>query len=94
MPPGGVRRTGRRLIHRPTPSLQALEARASPKRKRTLGAGRGILSGSPGHLAQGILYSMKRLAVNVLAAFALCVLSVALGLLLVPDLSWASVLES
>jgi hypothetical protein len=34
------------------------------------------------------------LAVNVLVAFALCVLAVTLGLLLVPDLSWASVLES
>jgi hypothetical protein len=31
--------------------------------------------------------------VNVLAAFALCVLAVTLGMLLLPSPSWASVLE-
>jgi hypothetical protein len=36
---------------------------------------------------------MNRLAVNILAAFALCVLAVTL-VLLSPDLSWATVLES
>ncbi len=36
----------------------------------------------------------RGLAVNILVAFALCVLVVTLGLLLVPDLSWATVLES
>ena len=35
----------------------------------------------------------RRLAVDVLAAFALCVLAVTL-MLLAPDLSWATVLES
>jgi hypothetical protein len=38
---------------------------------------------------------MNRLAVNVLAAFALCVLAVTLALLVVPpSLSWAAVLEA
>jgi hypothetical protein len=38
--------------------------------------------------------AMKRLAaVIVLVAFALCVLAVTLGVLLVPGLSWAAVLE-
>jgi hypothetical protein len=36
---------------------------------------------------------MKRVAVIVLAAFALCVLAVTLGVLLVPGLSWAAVFE-
>lgn len=35
----------------------------------------------------------RRLTVNVLVAFALCVLAVTL-VLLVPDVSWATVLES
>jgi hypothetical protein len=34
--------------------------------------------------------AMKRLAVDVLAAFALCVLAVTLVLFLVPGLSWAT----
>ena len=37
---------------------------------------------------------MNRLAVNVLAAFALCVLAVTLAVLMVPSLSWAAVLEA
>jgi hypothetical protein len=38
---------------------------------------------------------MNRLAVNVLAAFALCVLAVTLAVLVVPpSLSWAAVLEA
>ena len=36
----------------------------------------------------------KSLTVNVLAAFALCVLAVTVVLLVVPGLSWASVLDS
>jgi hypothetical protein len=36
---------------------------------------------------------MERLVVNVLVAFALCVLAVTLAVLLVPGLSWAAVLE-
>jgi hypothetical protein len=37
---------------------------------------------------------MNRLTVNVLAAFALCVLAVTLAVLMVPSLSWAAVLEA
>ena len=37
--------------------------------------------------------AMKRVSVNVLAALALCGLAVTLALLLVPDISWAAVLE-
>lgn len=36
---------------------------------------------------------MNRLAVNVLAAFALCALAVTLTVLLVPSIVWADVLE-
>jgi hypothetical protein len=36
---------------------------------------------------------MTRLAVNVLAAFALCVLAVTLAVLLVPSIAWADVFE-
>jgi hypothetical protein len=36
---------------------------------------------------------MKRVAVIVLAAFALCVLAVTLAVLLLPGLSWAAVFE-
>jgi hypothetical protein len=41
----------------------------------------------------GMTLSMKRLAVLVLAAFALCLLAVTVAVLLVPSLSWAGVLE-
>ena len=34
-----------------------------------------------------------RLAVNVLAAFALCVVAVTLAVLLVPSIAWADVFE-
>jgi len=37
--------------------------------------------------------AMTRLAVNVLAAVALCVLAVTLAVLLVPNIAWADVLE-
>ena len=37
--------------------------------------------------------AMTNVAVNVLAAFALCVLAVTLGLLLAPNLSLAAVIE-
>jgi SnoaL-like domain len=37
--------------------------------------------------------STKRMAVNVLAALALCGLVVTLGLLFAPDISWAAVLK-
>jgi hypothetical protein len=37
--------------------------------------------------------AMKELAVNVLLAFAVCVLVTTLVLLLVPSLSWAAVFE-
>jgi hypothetical protein len=36
---------------------------------------------------------MKGLAVNVLAAFALCALAVTLAVLLVPSIAWADVFE-
>ena len=36
---------------------------------------------------------MKGLAVDVLAAFALCALGVALAVLLVPSIAWADVFE-
>lgn len=36
---------------------------------------------------------MKGLAVNVLAAFALCALAVTLAVLLVPSIAWAEVSE-
>jgi hypothetical protein len=37
--------------------------------------------------------NMKRLAENVLAAHALCVVAVTLAMLLVPSISWPAVLE-
>ena len=37
--------------------------------------------------------AMKNVAVNVLAAFALCVLAVTLAMLLVPSIAWAEVFE-
>jgi hypothetical protein len=36
---------------------------------------------------------MKGLAVNVVAAFALCALAVTLAVLLVPSIAWAEVFE-
>ena len=36
---------------------------------------------------------MKALAVNVVVAFALCAMAVALAMLLVPSIAWADVLE-
>ena len=36
---------------------------------------------------------MKGLAVNVVAAFALCVLAVSLAVFLVPSIAWADLLE-
>jgi hypothetical protein len=36
---------------------------------------------------------MNRLAVNVLAAFALCALAVTLAMLLVPSIAWADMFE-
>jgi hypothetical protein len=36
---------------------------------------------------------MKGLAVNVVAAFALCVLAVSLAVFLVPSVAWADLLE-
>ena len=36
---------------------------------------------------------MKGLAVNVLAAFAVCALAVTLAVLLLPSVSWAAALE-